>query len=154
VSIRVRCATPQQRPVLQSGFNSAMERVGRVIGKLAASGCGLTEEELALAAWPAAVGKRLAMRTNAIALVRNRLVIEVEDAVWQRQLFTLRSQIIRQLENVAGRRLVEEVEFRVALPKRKPVRAETAAATSDDADGIRDPFLRNIYKAARKKATA
>src|SRR5688572_13860619 len=131
-----------------------MERVGRVIGKLGASGRGLTDEELALAAWPAAVGKRLAMRTNAIALVRNRLVVEVEDAVWQRQLFTLRSQILRQLENTSGRRVVEELEFRVALPRRKPGRAETASTTLDEADGIRDPFLRNIYKAARKKATA
>jgi hypothetical protein len=131
-----------------------MERVGRVIGQLGASANGLTDEELALAAWPAAVGKRLAIRTKAIALVRNRLVIEVEDAVWQRQLFTLRSQIMRQLEKTAGRRVVEELEFRVALPKRKPARAETLTAIPDEADGIRDPFLRNIYKAARKKATA
>jgi hypothetical protein len=131
-----------------------MERVGRVIGKLATSRRGLTDEELALAAWPAAVGKRLAMRTNAVALVRNRLVVEVEDSVWQRQLFTLRSQIILQLEKTAGRCVVDELEFRVALPKRKPARAEAAVSTCDEADGILDPFLRNIYKAARKKATA
>lgn len=131
-----------------------MERVGRVIGKLGTSGRGLTDEQLALAVWPVAVGKRLAIRTNAIALVRNRLVIEVEDSVWQRQLFTLRSQIIQQLENAAGRRVVEELEFRVALPKRKPVRAKTAASAPDEADDIRDPFLRNIYRAARKRATA
>jgi hypothetical protein len=131
-----------------------MERVGRVIGKLGASRGGLSDEELALAAWPAAVGKRLALRTNAIALVRTRLVVEVEDAVWQRQLFTLRSQILQQLEKTAGCRVVEELEFRVGLPRRKPMGAETAASTGDEADGIRDPFLRNIYKAARKKATA
>ena len=131
-----------------------MERVGRVIGKLGTSGRGLTDEQLALAAWPVAVGKRLAMRTNATGLVRNRLVVEVEDSVWQRQLFTLRSQILQQLENAAGRRVVEELEFRVALPKRKPARAETAVSIPDEADGIRDPFLRNIYKAARKRAAS
>jgi hypothetical protein len=131
-----------------------MERVGRVIGKLGPSSRGLTDEELALAAWPAAVGKRLAARTNAVSLVRNRLVVEVEDSVWQRQLFTLRSQILQQMENAAGRRVVEELEFRVALPKRQPARATTASSATDDADGISDPFLRNIYKAARKRATA
>jgi hypothetical protein len=131
-----------------------MERVGRVIGKLEASRRGLTDEQIALASWRVAVGERLAQRTNPIALVRDRLVIEVEDAVWQRQLFTLRSQIMRQLENAAGRRIVEQLEFRIALPKRQPARAESAGAPIDEADGIKDPYLRNIYKAARKKASA
>jgi hypothetical protein len=131
-----------------------MERVGRVIGKLDTSRRGLTDEQLALAAWPVAVGRRLAMRTNAIALVRSRLVIEVEDSVWQRQLFSMRSQIMQQIENAAGRRVVDELEFRVAVPKRGPVRAETNASPADEADLIKDPFLRNIYIASRKKATA
>ena len=130
-----------------------MERAGRVIGKLAPSSRGLSDEELARAAWPVAVGKRLALRTNAVALVRTRLVIEVEDSVWQHQLFTLRSQIIKQLENAAGRRVVDELEFRVARPRRPPVRAESNVPI-DEADAIRDPTLRNIYKAARRKATA
>jgi hypothetical protein len=94
------------------------------------------------------------MRTNAVALVRNRLIIEVEDSLWQRQLFTMRSQIIQQIENAAGRRVVEELHFRVAVAKRGPVRAETNTPCLDEADGIPDPFLRNIYRAARKKATA
>ncbi len=123
-----------------------MERAGRVIGK----GAHLSDEQIALASWRVAVGERLASRTNPIALVRDRLVVEVEDAVWQRQLFTLRSQIMRQLENAAGRRIVEQLEFRIALPKRKPARAESL----DEADGIKDAYLRNIYKAARRKASA
>jgi hypothetical protein len=131
-----------------------MERAGRVIGKLSSSRRGLTDEELALASWPVAVGKRLALRTNAVALVRDRLVVEVEDSVWQRQLFALRSQILGQLEKAAGRRIAEAIEFRIAVPKRQPVRTETLSTPADEADGIRDPFLRNIYKAARKRATA
>jgi hypothetical protein len=131
-----------------------MERAGRVIGKLPSSRRGLTDEELALAAWPVAVGRRLASRTSAIALIRNRLVIEVEDKVWQRQLFTLRSQIVRQLEKAAGQRVVEELEFRIAVPKKNPARAESASRCMDEANGIADPFLRNIYIASRKKATA
>jgi hypothetical protein len=136
-----------------------MERAGRVIGKLSGksgmSRHGLTDEQLALAAWPVAVGERLALRTAPIAVVRDRLVIQVEDAVWQRQLFALRSQILDQLENVAGRRVVEQLEFRVAVPTRQPpARAESLGAPADEADGIKDVYLRDIYKAARKKASA
>jgi hypothetical protein len=136
-----------------------MERAGRVIGKLSGksgmSRHGLTDEQLALAAWPLAVGERLALRTTPVALVRERLVIQVEDALWQRQLFTLRSQILDQLEHAAGRRVVEQLEFRVAVPKRQPqARAESLGAATDEADGIKDTYLRNIYKASRKKASA
>jgi len=101
------------------------------------------------------VGERLARRTDAVALVRDRLVIQVEDALWQRQLFTLRSQILQQLENATGRRVVEQLEFRITVPKKQPqARAESLVASIDEADGIKDAYLRGIYKAARKKASA
>lgn len=132
-----------------------MERAARVIGKLRS---GLTEEELAIGGWPLAVGKRLARRTSAVALVRDRLVIEVEDAVWQRQLFTMRNQILGQIESAIGRKLVLELEFRIAVPRREPARAEVSRADSgrdaDEANGIVDPLFRTIYVAARKKASA
>jgi hypothetical protein len=131
-----------------------MERAGRVIGKLGISRRDLSDEQVAIGAWPVAVGKRLALRANAVRLVRERLVVEVEDVIWQRQLFGLRHQIMQQLETAAGRRIVEEIEFRVAVPKRQPARAESLTRSTDEAEGIRDPFMRNIYKAARKKASA
>lgn len=133
-----------------------MERAGRVIGKLSLNrkgGC-LSPEQLALAAWPVAVGQRLARRTKAVQLVRERLVVEVEDAVWQRQLFTLRGQILKQIEKAVGSPLVAQLEFRVAIPKREPARAETVVPAQDEADAIADSSLRSIYKAARKKASA
>jgi hypothetical protein len=134
--------------------DSRMERAGRVLGNLAISRREFTDEQIALAAWSVAVGKRLALRTNPVRLVRNRLVVEVEDAVWQRQLFALRYQIIPRIETAAGRRIVEELEFRVAIPRRQPERAETSRTPADEADGILDPTMRNIYKASRRKATA
>ena len=132
-----------------------MERIGRAVAQLKLSKHGVTEEQLAVAAWAPAVGKKIANRTRAVALVRNRLVIEVEDQLWQRNLFGLRQQILRRLEDVLGQALVGELEFRIAVPRRQPVRAETLLPLqSDEADGIRDPVLRSIYKSARKKATA
>jgi hypothetical protein len=132
-----------------------MERAGRVLGKLKLA----TDEHLAQSAWPLAVGKRIASHSGSISLIRNRLVIEVEDAIWQRQLFTLRGQILARLEQVLGRQIVQELEFRIAIPRRAPQREEGAPSrvafgTADEADGIRNQGLRNLYIAARKKATA
>jgi hypothetical protein len=131
-----------------------MERAGRVLGKLKLTKQGVSDEELAQSAWPVAVGKKIALRTHAFRLVRNRLVVEVEDAVWQRQLWTLREQILQRMEQVLGRKIVEEIEFRVAVPRMKPSRAEVLTYSTDEADMIRDPIFRSAYKAARKRANA
>ena len=133
-----------------------MERAGRVLAKLKLASHGVTDEQLACSAWPVAVGDKIANRTTAVSLIRDRLVIQVEDMVWQKQLWALRHQIVRRLEQTLGRKLVADVEFRVHVaPRRQPVRA-TASRTGmpDEADDIRDPLFRTIYKAARRKATA
>ena len=130
-----------------------MERAGRSLTKLKLSGT-ISSDECALAAWPAAVGDRIARHTRAVALVRGNLVIEAEDAVWQKQLFYLRHQILSKIRDVLGDASVTGVEFRVATPRRPPqqsqaLRRDTAA---DDADRIEDRALRIVYKQARKKA--
>ena len=132
-----------------------MERAGRVLAKLKLSSHGITSEQLATAAWPAAVGERIAARCVAAQLVRSRLIVEVPDSTWQRQLWTMRTQVLARLESVLGSRIVDEVEFRVVPPRRQPARAESLQQVPvDDADSIRDPLMRNLYKEARKKATA
>lgn len=131
-----------------------MERAGRVLGKLKLASACVSDEQLATAAWPVAVGKKLALRTNAVGLVRDRLVVEVEDAVWQRQLWTMRDQILQLLDQALGRRIVQQLEFKIAVPKRGPARAETGLSQTDEADLIKDPVFRTVYKAARKKANA
>jgi hypothetical protein len=129
-----------------------MERAGRSLTKLKRSGI-ISADELALAAWPAAIGERLERHARAVALVRGKLVVEVEDAIWQKQLFHLRFQIVRKLQELLGDTSVSEVEFRIATPRRPAQIAQTARAASDDeADRIADPVLRIIYKQARKKA--
>ena len=130
-----------------------MERAGRVLGKLKLTKQGVSDEELAQSAWPVAVGKKIALRTHAFGLVRNRLVVEVEDAVWQRQLWTLREQILQGMEQVLGRNIVEEIEFRIAVPRMKPSRAEALTASTDEADMIRDPIFRLLTKPRGKEQT-
>ena len=133
-----------------------MERASKLIRGLRLSGEVISAEELACAAWPDAVGKKVAAHTRAAKLVRNRLVVEVEDATWQRQLFSLSYQILRNLERTLGTDFVSDLEFRIVPRRREPQRALEAvpALFADDADAIADPVMRGIYKASRKKALA
>jgi predicted nucleic acid-binding Zn ribbon protein len=133
-----------------------MERASKVIRRLRLSGEVISAEEVACAAWPDAVGKKVAAHTRAARLVRTRLVVEVEDATWQRQLFGLSRHILANLERSLGAGLVEDLEFRVVARRRPPQRAQQAvpALLADDADAILDPVMRGIYKASRKRAQA
>jgi hypothetical protein len=132
-----------------------MERASRLLRQLKLPG-DVSPGEVACAAWPGAVGKVVAARTRAARLVRTRLVVEVEDKTWQRQLFGLTGQILRNLEKALGPGWVEDIEFRVVPRRRGPQRAEVAmpSGAADEADAISDPMLRRIYKASRIKAQA
>jgi len=133
-----------------------MERASKFIRRLGLPGDTLTAGELACAAWPIAVGKRIAAHTRAARLVRTKLIVEVEDAIWRNQLFSLSRQILANLAKSVGPNLVEDLEFKVVPRRRDPARAMTAVPASllDEADGIADPVLRDIYRVARKRALA
>ena len=134
-----------------------MERAGRLIGKLNRDCQVMTNEELARSAWPQAVGKKIAACTAVDRLVRKCLVVQVQDMVWQRQLNTLRGQVLKNLCSVVGDGIIEDLELRPMTPKRMPQRAATPrneSAIPDEADAIADPQLRRVYKLSRKKATA
>jgi hypothetical protein len=130
-----------------------MERASSLIRKLS-SGM-ISAEEMALAAWPEAVGRRIASNTRAAKLVRTRLVIEVEDITWQRQLNSLSRHIVHNLEKALGPGLVDDLEFRIIPRRREPALARAGVpALLDEADAIDDPVLRDLYKLSRKKAQA
>jgi hypothetical protein len=133
-----------------------MERASKLIRGLRLSGDVITPEQLCCAAWAEAVGKKIAGHTRPAKLVRSRLVVEVEDQTWQRQLFALTPHILNNLEKTLGRGLVEELEFRILPRRREPVLARRAvpALPMDDADGIADAVMRDLYKLSRKKAQA
>src|SRR4051794_17818373 len=134
-----------------------MERASRLIRGLRLSGEVITPDQLVCAAWPEAVGTKIAHHTRASKLVRTRLVVEVEDHTWQRQLFALTGEILKNLDKTLGRGLVEDLEFRIVPRRREPEMARMAVPSlfaADDADAIDDPVLREIYKQSRKKAQA
>src|SRR5438105_15530738 len=114
-----------------------MERASRFIGKMKFPGDSISSEALVCAAWSATVGKRIALHARAERLVRTKLIVGVDDAIWQRQLFTMSRIIVSKLADSVGEGLVDEVEFRVAPQRRGPQRAgRSSAAPEDEADGI------------------
>jgi len=132
-----------------------MERAGRLISKLKLPPGSVSLEDLACAGWPAAVGLRIAAHARAVSLAGNRLIVEVEDVVWQRQLFVLRKQILKRLEEVLGRSVVADVDFRMLPRRRQPQSADSPRPVKkDDADQIQDPVLRAIYKEKRGRRSA
>ncbi len=137
-----------------------MERAGRIIGKLKLPKEVIDSESMARSAWPAAVGKRIAARTRVLKLVRQALVVECEDVVWQRQLHTLRGQILRNIETLVGEGLVTSIDLRPMTPRRGMQVAATlsggppiaAMPPDDEADRIQDPVFRMLYKQSRRKS--
>lgn len=127
-----------------------MERAARSLAKLKLSG-KISADEIALAAWPVAVGERIAAKARAVAVVRGNLIVEVEDAIWKKQLFSLRSQILRKVQDLVGADTVNDVEFRLAATRRPP-QVSHALTSPDEADRILDRGMRIVYKQARKKA--
>jgi predicted nucleic acid-binding Zn ribbon protein len=134
-----------------------MERAARLIQKSNPSRQILPAGELVRAAWPNAVGKAIAAHTSNVRLVRTTVVVDVEDAIWQRQLHRLTHQIVERFRKLIGNDTVQDVEFRIAVPRRQPRRAESPHSVqqrddSEEADRIEDPVLRKIYRMSQKRA--
>lgn len=136
-----------------------MERAGRLLaGSRTARRC-LSAEELSLAAWPAAVGRKAARHARAVALDGQRLVVEVGDELWRRNLELLGGQILANLRGMLGEAAPCAIEYRLAA-RRRPVRSEMAgdefrlAAPADEAARIPDPVLRRLYLQSKRKAVA
>jgi len=131
-----------------------MERAAKLLGRVRLPGGCLSREELACAVWPQAVGKRIARHTRAVSLADSRLVVEVEDPIWQGQLCTLRKPILSKLSEILGPETVCDIQFRLGVPRRLPQRAEQLRPSPDEADQIEDPCWRRVYKSSRRRSLA
>ncbi|MBM3788119.1 MAG: DUF721 domain-containing protein [Acidobacteria bacterium] len=127
-----------------------MQRTSRLLAKMKLGAARMAPDELAEAVWPAAVGKRLALRTGPVRLFGTRLVVEVEDAVWKNQLTTLGGQILSKVQRITGPGVIEKLEFRIGTPRRPPGIAASMEA-ADPADGIADPIFRQLYLISRAR---
>jgi hypothetical protein len=138
-----------------------MDQAGRIIAGMKGAAAVTSPERIACGAWKRAVGKRLAVRTKAIKLVRDRLVIEVEDEMWRDSLWKLRFQILRNIEKEIGTEIVADLQFVVAPPRREAQRENREAqretgpppalSVPDESDAIADPGLRRVYRNSRQR---
>ncbi len=143
------------------GQTCTMERAARLIKRHKYSSGIIEDAAIIQGIWPTAVGKAIARHTGAVKIVRDCLVVEVEDALWQKQLHSLSGQIIERIQKLTGSDTIQRIEFRVGIPRRPAQRAEVRAATAspvneevDEADRIEDPVLKRLYRLSRKRATA
>ena len=125
-----------------------MERAGRLFGKLKLSSGVADPETRVRAAWTVAAGPKIARRTRATNLVRDSLVVEVEDFIWQQQLARLEHFLIRNLAAELGETIVKKIDFRPMPRRREPQRAQSARPS---AEGIQDPVLDLVYRQLKKK---
>ncbi len=126
-----------------------MERAGRLIAKLKLSPELADPEARARAAWNVAAGKKIGAHTLAAALVRDTLIVEVEDIIWQRQLATLEHFLLRNLTETLGEPLVKKIDFRPMPPRRRPQRAESArgpVGKEPSREKVNDPVLDLLYR--------
>ncbi|MDX2269576.1 MAG: DciA family protein [Bryobacter sp.] len=132
-----------------------MEKALKLIGKLKAN--LVSDEELLRAAWKAAVGPRIEAHARFRAYFPGRIVIEVDDRIWQNQLETLGPSIVKKMEGLTGRELRALIEFHLAIARPAPAVEEVPfrlSAPASEESRIQDPILRRIYANSKRRAKA
>jgi hypothetical protein len=81
-------------------------------------------------------------------LVRDALVVEVEDFIWQQQLAKVEHFLVSNLAKALGEVVVKKIDFRPMPRRREPQRAESARPTGER---IADPVLDLVYRQLKNK---
>jgi len=90
-------------------------------------------EAAALAAWRHGVGAGLQNHAVAIKLDANILIVEVRDSIWQKQLTTMKEQLLFRVNSVLGQPIVKDIELRVN-PKAAIVTQQQKSEPVNEAD--------------------
>ena len=70
-------------------------------------------EAACIAAWKHIVGEGLINHAVPVRLQNKKLVVVVEDNIWQRQLEQMRGQLLFRLNSLLGQTLVKSIELRI-----------------------------------------
>jgi hypothetical protein len=130
-----------------------MEQASRILARSKGLSKVIDNEQVACGAWAGIVGKRLARYSRASKLVRDRLVVEVDDEGWKESLTGLRGQILRKLEMAIGEGIVGDIHFQI-MPPRFAAQKQAGPTLFDEAESIEDAGMRRIYRQARRRETA
>jgi hypothetical protein len=113
-------------------------------------------EAAAIAAWKHAAGEPLGNHAVAIKLEEKTLVIGVSDVLWQKQLESIRGQLLFRLNSILGKKLVSRLEFRIdtaSVPRTatnrrapsEPDENEVSIELWSAANAIKDKQLRKAF---------
>lgn len=124
------------------------------------------KEVVAKIAWTRVAGRGLRRHAMPFRLYRKTLVVSVADAIWQKQLHAMSSELIYRINKLMRRELIETIEFRIdpaalshqgtgarkerPIESNEPLTAELVSA----ADGIGDPELRERFLRAAANCIA
>lgn len=124
-------------------------------------------EAAAIAAWKHAAGDGLKEHAVALKLENRTLTVAVADLIWQRQLTSMRGQLLFRVNSILGQPLVSALDFMIdperakshlepAAPEDEPLDNEvplelwSAANTIHDKD-LRKNFLKTALLALKRK---
>jgi hypothetical protein len=100
--------------------------VARLLPKLLnATGANPEMAEVAAKiAWTRAAGDGLRRHAIPFRLFRKTLVVSVADIIWQRQMQSMRSELISRINRLLGREVVDDIEFRIDPATVEQVRSQ------------------------------
>jgi len=82
-------------------------------------------------AWNRAAGEGLQRNSSPVRFAGNRLTVSVADALWQKQLESMRSELLSRMNRLLGAATVNEIVFRIApadlAEQRSPARDVSSA---------------------------
>jgi hypothetical protein len=113
-------------------------------------------EAAAMAAWKHAAGDGLKDHAVPVKLENRTLTVSVADVIWQKQLHSMRGQLLFRVNTILGQPIVSAIEFVIdskrakALkgqqkPKEEPLNNEVPLELWSAANAIHDKKLRKSF---------
>lgn len=112
-------------------------------------------EAAAIAAWKHAAGDGLKGHAVAVKLENRTLTVSVADLIWQKQLHSMRGQLLFRVNNILGQPIVGAIEFVIdsrltkvqteQKPQEEPLDNEVPLELWSAANAIRDKELRRSF---------
>ena len=106
-----------------------MDQLNKSLPEVLKAACNSPEvaEAAALAVWKHVAGDGLKDRTVPLRLEDRKLMVAVADAIWQKQMHSMRAQLLFRINTILGQPIVREIEY-VIDPKltaaAEPAKAE------------------------------
>ena len=113
-------------------------------------------EAAAIAAWKHAAGDGLKGHAVPVKLENRTLTVSVADAIWQKQLHSMRGQLLFRVNTILGQPIVSAIEFVIdsklataaaeqQKPKEEPLDNEVPLELWSAANAIHDKELRRSF---------